>query len=117
MIIVADENIDIAIIERLRKDGHDVYSVSEETPGFPDDSVLSVVRERRALLLTEDKDFVEMIFHKEEYRDGVVLVRLDGCLSKDKANIVSKAIFDHGHELGNAITAVTSRAIRIRKFH
>ena len=116
MVIVADENIDAAIIERLRKDGYDVYSISEETPGFPDNLVLELVRERRALLLTEDKDFVEMVYHMAEYRDGVILVRLDGCLSEDKAKIVSKAISEHGHELSNAIAAITSKAIRIRKF-
>ncbi len=117
MIIVADENIDIAIVERLKSDGHDIFSVAEVIPASSDEAVLDVVRERGALLLTEDKDFVEMIFHKGEYRDGVILVRLDGCLSEDKAKIVSKAIQEHGRELSNAIAALTAKSMRIRKFH
>lgn len=117
MIIVADENIDVAIIKRLREDGHDVFSVAQVIPASSDETVFEVVHERKALFLTEDKDFVEMIFHREEYRYGVILVRLDGCSSHDKAGIVAKSILDHGHELSNAIAALTPKSIRIRKFH
>ena len=115
MVIVADENIDIAIIKRLREDGHDVFSVAQAIPSSSDEIVLGVVLERRALFLTEDKDFVEMIFHRGEYRYGVILVRLDGSLSEDKARIVSKSILEHGQELGGAIAALTAKSLRIRK--
>ena len=115
MIIVADENIDIAIIKRLREDGHDVFSVAETIPASSDEAVLGVFRERRALFLTEDKNFVEMIFHLGECRYGVILVRLDGCSFQDKADIVSKSVFEHGYELDGAIAALTPKSMRIRK--
>ena len=56
MNFLADESVDIQIVNRLREDGHDVLSVVEMEPGIPDDSVLTFANERNALLLTADNE-------------------------------------------------------------
>lgn len=117
MVIVVDENIDIAVIKRLREDGHDVFSIAESMPSVPDEEIFQVFLQRKALFLTEDKDFVEMIFHRKAYHYGIILVRLDGCLPEDKAEITSISIKAHCHELSGAIAALTPNSIRIRKFN
>jgi Domain of unknown function (DUF5615) len=38
--IVADESVDRQIVDRLRADGHDVWSVAEVEPGIEDEEVL-----------------------------------------------------------------------------
>ena len=40
MNFVADENIDIEIIDHLRNAGYEVFSISEEYPGVPDEDVI-----------------------------------------------------------------------------
>lgn len=40
MNLVADESIDRAIVERLRKEGYTVLSVAEMEPSIPDEVVL-----------------------------------------------------------------------------
>ena len=65
MNLLADENVDRQIVEQLRFDGHDVLYITELEPSIPDNIVFDRANERAALLLTEDKDFGEIVF-----RDG-----------------------------------------------
>ncbi|MCW3109000.1 MAG: hypothetical protein JWQ09_3506 [Segetibacter sp.] len=57
--IVADESVDFRIVIALRAAGLIVYSVAEELPSITDISVLSIAYDKKALLITEDKDFGE----------------------------------------------------------
>ncbi len=57
MNIVADENVDKEIVDRLRADGHDVFYIIEQNPGIDDEIVLNRSRRTDAVLLTADKDF------------------------------------------------------------
>jgi hypothetical protein len=43
--ILADENIDLPIIDQLRKDGHNVLFIKEMQPGMPDEKVISIAKE------------------------------------------------------------------------
>ena len=58
--MLADENINQQIVERLRQDGHTVWYVVEMEPGISDDVVLDLANREGALLLTGDKDFGEL---------------------------------------------------------
>lgn len=64
MNLVADEGVDGHIIARLRQDGHDVLYIAEIEPSISDDIVLSHANAQEALLLTEDKDFGELVFRQ-----------------------------------------------------
>lgn len=60
--IVADENIEQYWIDLLRKTGYAVLSVRETAPGISDQAVVVLAKETGGLLLTEDKDFGELVF-------------------------------------------------------
>ncbi len=60
--IVADENINFNIIKRLRTDGFCVYSILENNGGADDETVISIAKQEKAILLTEDSDFGEWVF-------------------------------------------------------
>ena len=53
MKIVADEGIDRQVVERLRRESHEVIYVAELAPGINDDGVLQLANERDVLLNTE----------------------------------------------------------------
>ena len=61
MKIVADENVDRQIVDRLRGEGHQVSYIAEFDPGADDEIVLLLSRESDAILLTADKDFGEIL--------------------------------------------------------
>ena len=45
MNLLADESVDHQIVERLRRDGHEVLYVAEMEPGIPDNVVLERANE------------------------------------------------------------------------
>src|SRR5438105_2813097 len=102
MNLLADEGVDQQIVLQLRADGHTVLYVAEMSPGISDDAVLLEANTTLAVLITEDKDFGELVYRQGLIHLGVVLVRLHGLPSITKARIVSEAITHHGGEMSNA---------------
>jgi predicted nuclease of predicted toxin-antitoxin system len=115
MMLLADESVDRPIVERLRSDGHDTVYVAELSPRITDDEVLQEANNRNALLLTEDKDFGELVYRLGRAHSGVVLIRLAGLPPLSKADIVAKAFQDHATELPGAFSVISPGAMRIRK--
>lgn len=58
---LADECCDTGLVASLRKDGHDVFYVLEEKAGVADEVVLEEAYTKGRILLTEDKDFGELV--------------------------------------------------------
>jgi predicted nuclease of predicted toxin-antitoxin system len=115
--IVADENVDKQIVDRLRADGHNVLYIAELDPGIDDDAVLAKSRQSGAVLLTADKDFGELVFRQHLLHSGVVLVRLAGLEPNTKAELVATAFEQHADELCLGFAVLSRRALRLRKQH
>jgi predicted nuclease of predicted toxin-antitoxin system len=115
MMLFADESVDRPIVERLRQDGHDTQYVAELSPSIADDEVLREANNQEALLLTEDKDFGELVYRLGRVHAGVVLIRLAGLPPSSKADVVAKVIQDHSSELPGAFTVISPGTVRIRK--
>ena len=114
MKFVADENVDLPIIARLRDDGHDIHAIIESSAGISDDEVLKLANEKGVVLLTGDKDFGELVYRDKRFTCGIVLVRLAGLSNHEKSEIVANVIREHGNELGNAFTVISPHNLRIR---
>ena len=74
MNLVADENVDQPIVDRLRQDGHLVVAVAELSPSISDDEVLRQANQQSALLITGDKDFGELVYRLGRVHAGVILL-------------------------------------------
>ena len=75
--IIFYENVETYWIELARRKGYEIYSVKESSPGIPDTEVLEVARIRKGLLITEDKDFGELVFSYGIQGVSVLLMRYD----------------------------------------
>lgn len=115
MMLLADENVDHPIIERLRAEGHHVVSVAELSPSISDDEVLQQANEIPALLITGDKDFGELVYRHGRITAGIVLLRLDGMTLEAKAELVASALAQHGTEMIGAFSVISTTSIRIRR--
>jgi predicted nuclease of predicted toxin-antitoxin system len=115
MKLLADESIDLPIVENLRRDGHFVLYVAEMAPGIQDNEVLKQANKEKAILLTADKDFGELIYRQGLFSQGIILVRLKGLSPKLKGEIVSRVIQKHASELRKVFVVITPSIIRIRK--
>jgi predicted nuclease of predicted toxin-antitoxin system len=115
MKFLADENMDVAIVERLRQEGHQVWYVVEMEPGIADEEVLALANREGAILITADKDFGELVFRLRYLATGVILIRLAGLSISAKSDILATTIQEHESELFSAFVVVSPTSIRIRK--
>ena len=115
MNFLADESVDKPIVEALREKGYIVGYVVEMEPGISDDVVLHLANREKALLLTADKDFGELVFRLRRLSSGVVLIRLAGLSTTKKSDIVVSLITKHFEQLIGFFSVITPMGIRIRQ--
>lgn len=72
---LADESCDGGIVAALRAAGCDVLSVGESSPGISDEEVIRRATSEGRILLTEDKDFGQLVYAAGEGHTGVILLR------------------------------------------
>lgn len=114
MKIVADESVDFRIVSALRVEGYEVWAVVEEEPSIRDEKVLDIAFEQNALLLTEDKDFGELVIRLRLPHCGVLLIRLGGLPISIKIRLVLRAIQDNLSDLADSFAVLDGRSLRIR---
>ena len=115
MKLMTDEGVDKPIVDALRKAGFDVTYILESHQGAEDDYILKLANEQERILLTQDKDFGELVFRLKNVHFGVVLIRLNGYKPAEKASIVTKLFLKYQIQLIKAFTVIQPNAIRIRK--
>lgn len=77
MRFLLDQSADARLVPYLRSLGHDVVRVGRDLPGgIPDTEVLSLAVAEKRILITDDKDFGELVFHRHLPHQGVVFFRL-----------------------------------------
>lgn len=77
MKFLADECIPAPIVHRLREDGFDVEYVLEDEPGTEDSDVLRRAGQDNRFLLTEDRDFGQLVYNQNQPASpGVIYLRL-----------------------------------------
>jgi len=74
-----------------------------------------LANEIEAVLLTEDKDFGELVFRLDYPNCGVILMRLVGVEIEDRIGIVRNVFKDHLSDFKNSFTIIAENKLRIRK--
>jgi predicted nuclease of predicted toxin-antitoxin system len=105
-VILADENIVAAVIARLRTDGWDVAWIAEVSPSIEDVDVLAFAAREHRILLTDDKDFGELVVRDGRTHRGVVLLRLAGMPVAERADLISRIFAASSKELRDVFTVV-----------
>jgi predicted nuclease of predicted toxin-antitoxin system len=114
MKFVADECCDVPVVEGLRSDGHDVVSIREVSAGTDDETVLRVSAEQERILLTEDKDFGELVVRFRLPAYGILLLRMDPADSDAKLARLREVLGDHADRLAGSFTVVDEIKTRFR---
>jgi predicted nuclease of predicted toxin-antitoxin system len=115
MKMLADESVDYQIITKLREMGFEVSSITEQSAGISDDDVLRIAQETEAFLLTEDKDFGELVFRLQKVHFGILLIRLSGLASDEKTKITTSAFQKEASNMQKAFCVLTEDRLRIRR--
>jgi predicted nuclease of predicted toxin-antitoxin system len=114
MNFLADEGVDKPIVDLLRTSGFDVHYILETHPGSLDEVVLGIANEENRILLTQDKDFGELVYRLKQVHQGVILIRLGTTPAPEKARLVNYVLLEYTDKLTNAFTVIQANAVRIR---
>jgi predicted nuclease of predicted toxin-antitoxin system len=112
--IIADENIEQYWIAFLRNRGYEVLSIREQLPGISDEEVAAIAQDTGGLLLTEDKDFGELVFAHGIKGLSVIFLRYDQPNYSRIEKAVLELISGYYQSTQNYFITVTERTVRIR---
>ncbi len=112
--IIADENLHGYLIKVLIDRGHAVNTVASIQQGAPDEKVIEIARNEAAILVTEDKDFGELVFAHQMAKVTVVFLRYRLAeLSLIAQNLV-RVVGEYGPKEGRYFIVISSTRIRVR---
>ena len=115
MKIVADESVDYGVILELRKNGYNVLAIEDSYKGSEDEMVLEISLKENSILMTEDKDFGELVFRLNKAHIGIVLIRLLGVDLESKNKIIIKSLQENFETMKNSFSVISENQTRIRK--
>jgi predicted nuclease of predicted toxin-antitoxin system len=113
MKFIVDECTGPTVAKWLAIEGHDVISISPDRKGISDKEILKIAVSEERILITNDKDFGELIFKNNHSHCGVILLRLTDETATNKVFILKNLIYNHqkiivkGH-----FVVVTEKSIR-----
>lgn len=115
MRFLLDQSTDARLIVYLRSHGHDATRIAADYPGgLPDSEVLAIAVREDRILITDDRDFGELVFAQRQIHAGVIYLRLG-----EYADLTTKTarlayILDHYGDQLTQFLVVTLRSVRVR---
>lgn len=113
MRFLADENCDFTVVRALRAAGHDVLCVSEITPRAEDSEVIKLADDEKRILLTEDKDFGQLVYSHGQKTLGVIFLRFPTSARIQISRAVVNLLKQQGEKLAGCFITVQPGRIRI----
>lgn len=96
----------------LRVEGHEVFSVFDEARGMADADILKMALGENRILITNDKDFGEMVFRERREHHGVIFLRLDDERAANKIEILRQLFANYADKLPEQFVTVTETRVR-----
>jgi predicted nuclease of predicted toxin-antitoxin system len=109
MRFLADESCDFAVVCALRAAGHDVQdvqAVKEICSGAPDEMVMQLAVQETRILLTEDKDFGQLVYAGSGLSVGVIFIRFPGNARQGMVKAVLELLDKAGDKLQGRFVVV-----------
>jgi predicted nuclease of predicted toxin-antitoxin system len=114
MRFIVDESAGIAVVESLRQSGHDVLAVAETMRQAGDPDILALALNQDRILVTNDKDFGELVFRSGRTHHGVLLLRLHDESSANRVRVVQSVLERYADRLPDHFVVTTESRVRIR---
>jgi predicted nuclease of predicted toxin-antitoxin system len=109
-----DESTDARLVDYFISAGHDAAFIAHSHgSGLPDQDVLAIAYSEGRVLVTDDRDFGDLVFRQQKSHVGVLYFRLSTSVLADRIARLDAVIREHGDELGQFIVVEDHRT-RIR---
>lgn len=114
MRFLIDECTGSGVAAWLSEAGHDVFSAFDEARGHSDEELLARAQAEMRIIITNDKDFGEMIFRHGQFHYGVILLRLQNERLASKIIVLDQLLSKYADRIPDAFVVVTENHVRIR---
>lgn len=113
---LADENFPIPSVHLLRNAGYEVNAVIEDSPGIEDTEVMARAASEKLVVLTFDRDYGELIFHRRLPAPlGVIHLRFVSATPEEAGHRLLALFGDDTVPLEGNYTVIDQNQIRQRK--
>ena len=113
MRFLADESCDACMIRALRGAGHDVMAVAQTHQGADDSVVIQLAVDAERVLITEDKDFGQLVYAAGHDHGGVIFLRYPFQARHHIAGQLVELVRDRDQMLAHAFVVIEPGRIRI----
>ena len=110
---LADESCDHSVVRALTRLGLDVLAVAELSPRADDETVIGLALRDGRILLTEDKDFGQLVYASGLPSPGVVLLRFPARARSRIGEAVAEFVTRRGEDLPGRFIVMQPGKIRM----
>lgn len=112
MKLLADVNIERLIVKHLRDSNHDVKWMLEEDPYITDEEILNISYNEKRILVTNDKDFGELVFKEKRSVFSIILLRMRQSDVKLKVKTIDNLINRYKEKIEYKFIVVNKNKVR-----
>ena len=114
---LADESCAYSVVRALVRRGHEVLAVADISPRADDESVIGLALREQCVLLTEDKDFGQLVHASGMQSVGVILLRFPAGTRSTIGDAVADLVDRRGEDLIGRFVVVQPGRARIGLRH
>jgi predicted nuclease of predicted toxin-antitoxin system len=114
MKVLIDVSAGFSVGQAFVERGHDVFYVRDRDPRMTDTDILAWAKSEQRLVVTQDKDFGELVFRLGEPHAGILLLRLDDADADKKRDIVMEILDQYANQLPHRFSVFQDNRLRIR---
>jgi predicted nuclease of predicted toxin-antitoxin system len=96
---LADVNVEKELVDYLSGQGYDIKWIPDFDCEMLDEDLLRMANLEKRILITNDKDFGELIVLQRKLSTGVILFRVKGQRTQDKVKLMRKLLEKYGDKL------------------
>ncbi len=109
---LANVNVEKPLIDFLEEKGFDVKWVTNIDKRMPDDRVCEIANSEQRIIITNDKDFGEIVFYQQKITYGIILLRAKGQNSSEKIILFDKLLENYLDKIANHFVVLTKTKFR-----
>jgi len=111
---LVDVNVGRAMVEYLRRAGHDVVAVRDLDPCMDDADLLALAVREQRIIVTMDTDFGELVYRSGQPHAGVLLLRMPGARRDEKVQVMEHILARYADKLAGHFCVYQKGRLRVR---
>lgn len=116
MKVLADENCEREMIDKLCMAGHDVVTILDMSPSIDDGTVFEIAQSQGRVLLTSDHDFGLIAERAVARPPAIILMRLERLSLRRRIEIVLRALLALADGIGGQFIVIEPHQVRARVY-